>query len=322
MLVRLSPGTIVIRVAASAGAKAYARAASRMRASRAANEAATPPVTITTSGFRPFTTVPSIAPSAWHASSTTAAASASPAAARSNTSRAVIAWGSPAPARPLGDPAPARVDRQTPVPPAPARRTVELDRGVAELAAEAGDAPHQTPVEDDAGAEARARRQHHEPPPAPRPPPPPPRGGATHVRDQPEQRRERAAGAFAVGRRAPLDEDLAVDRHRARGCDRAADVDPEEDGHHRSPKWQSVMPSAATAARAPPPPPPPPAGPGAAATRASRTKPPSASVSEERPVTGRPSVRLTCTPTPSRESRSDASSSSGTRAGARSAVVA
>src|SRR5207244_4672112 len=60
------------------------------------------------------------------------------------------------------DAAPARIDRQTAAPAAPARRTVELHRRVAELAPEAGDAAHQPAVEDDAGAESRTRCEHDE----------------------------------------------------------------------------------------------------------------------------------------------------------------
>src|SRR5438034_2551565 len=67
-------------------------------------------------------------------------------------------------ARPGGfrDAAPARIDRQTAAPAAPARRTVELHRRVAELAPEAGDAAHQPAVEDDAGAESRTRCEYDE----------------------------------------------------------------------------------------------------------------------------------------------------------------
>ena len=62
----------------------------------------------------------------------------------------------------LRDAAAARVDGQTAAAAAPAGRPVELHGRVTELAAEAGDAAHQAAVEDDAGAEARARRQDHE----------------------------------------------------------------------------------------------------------------------------------------------------------------
>src|SRR2546422_117383 len=71
MLVRLSLGTIVTRVAARARPNAYSPARARICAARGTSDSATPPVITTTSGFRPFTTVPSIAPRARHASSTT-----------------------------------------------------------------------------------------------------------------------------------------------------------------------------------------------------------------------------------------------------------
>src|ERR687887_649929 len=58
MLVRLSPGTIVTRVAANARANAYSRVRARIRGSSGTSDSATPPVITTTSGFSPFTTAP------------------------------------------------------------------------------------------------------------------------------------------------------------------------------------------------------------------------------------------------------------------------
>src|SRR5207245_2164616 len=95
MLVRLSLGTIVTRVAARARPNAYSPARARICAARGTSDSATPPVITTTSGFRPFTTVPSIAPRARHASSTTDDATGSPSLAARKTSGAVIARESP-----------------------------------------------------------------------------------------------------------------------------------------------------------------------------------------------------------------------------------
>src|SRR5213593_2642 len=95
MLVRLSLGAIVTRVAARARSNAYSPARARICATRGTSDSATPPVITTTSGFRPFTTVQSIAPRARHASSTTDDATGSPSLAARKTSGAVIARGSP-----------------------------------------------------------------------------------------------------------------------------------------------------------------------------------------------------------------------------------
>src|SRR6266850_1413708 len=82
---RLSPGTIATRVPASARANACSPAAARILASRGASDRATPPVITITSGLRPFTIVPIVAPSARHASSTTSPATGSPSAAAAKT---------------------------------------------------------------------------------------------------------------------------------------------------------------------------------------------------------------------------------------------
>src|SRR6185503_463951 len=93
---RLSPGTMVMRVAASARVSVYSAAAPRIFGSSERSDWATPPVMTTTFGFRPFTMIPSIAPMAWHASSTIEAATTSPSAAARKTRGAVMPCGSSA----------------------------------------------------------------------------------------------------------------------------------------------------------------------------------------------------------------------------------
>src|SRR5206468_4386111 len=62
----------------------------------------------------------------------------------------------------VGDPAPARVDRQASATAADAPFAVELDRHVAQLAAEARRAPDDPAVEHDAGADSRPGREDDE----------------------------------------------------------------------------------------------------------------------------------------------------------------
>src|SRR5438876_616403 len=103
MLVRLSLGAIVTRVAARARSNAYSPARARICAARGTSDSATPPVITTTSGFRPFTTVPSIAPRARHASSTTDDATGSPSLAAPKASARPASsgtWGTGSPTRP------------------------------------------------------------------------------------------------------------------------------------------------------------------------------------------------------------------------------
>src|SRR5262249_5235276 len=65
-------------------------------------------------------------------------------------------------ARRLRDAAPARVDGQTAAAATPARTAVELHRRVADLAAEPAGPAHETSVEDNPGAESRARGEDDE----------------------------------------------------------------------------------------------------------------------------------------------------------------
>src|SRR5438876_232705 len=199
MLVRLSLGTIVTRVAARAWPNAYSPARARICAARGTSDSATPPVITTTSGFRPFTTVPSIAPSARHASSTTDDATGARSLAARNTSAALTAR-EPRPAEPLAE---LGGDR-------PPGALGHVGHGLAD--------PPEKRIHGSGHADADGGDR-----------PTPAFGLCADGRDQPDDHRERGPLAVAVGRRALLDEHLAIARDDAGGRRRAADVHAEQD---------------------------------------------------------------------------------------------
>src|SRR5437773_1414521 len=204
MLVRLSPGTIVTRVLASAARNAYSAARWRICASRGTSDSATPPVRTMSSGFRPFTTAPSIAPRARHASSTTADATASPSRAARKTSGAVIARGSP----------PAAVSNGASGSPATRARAAGELRHVGHVLADPADGRVDRPGHPDADGLDRV-------PPALR--------LLTDGAEQLDDRLRRAPLAVTVGQHALLDEHRALPRDGARGRRRAADVHAEQE---------------------------------------------------------------------------------------------
>src|SRR5439155_1564750 len=206
MLVRLSPGTIVTRVLASAARNAYSAARWRICASRGTSDSATPPVSTMSSGFRPFTTAPSIAPRARHASSTTADATASPSRAARKTSGAVIARGSP--------------------PAAVSNGASGSLRHVGHVLADPADGRVDRPGHPDADGLDRV-------PPALR--------LLTDGAEQLDDRLRRAPLAVTVGQHALLDEHRALPRDGAGGRRRAADVHAEQERVPRHPRRRGPL---------------------------------------------------------------------------------